>query len=64
MAGILSIFTFILPILFVIYVLYSLSTIKQQLREIKRHLQTEEKNILVPDEEIEKELEEEAEKYK
>jgi uncharacterized protein YoxC len=47
----------ILVILFVIYVIFSLSTIKYQLKQIKKHLNVKEKEPNVPNDEIEKELE-------
>lgn len=49
---------FLLGILFVIYVIFSLSTIKYQLRLINTHLNINEEPSKVPDEEIERELEE------
>ncbi|WP_157380219.1 MULTISPECIES: hypothetical protein [Cytobacillus] len=49
---------FLLGILFVIYVIFSLSTIKYQLRLIITHLNINEEPSKVPDEEIERELEE------
>jgi hypothetical protein len=47
----------ILGILFVLYVIFSLSTIKYQLNQIKKHLNVKDKEPLVPNDEIEKELE-------
>jgi hypothetical protein len=47
----------ILGILFVLYVIFSLSTIKYQLNQIKKHLNVKDREQLVPNDEIEKELE-------
>jgi hypothetical protein len=47
----------ILGILFVLYVIFSLSTIKYQLNQIKKHYNVKDKEPLVPNDEIEKELE-------
>lgn len=56
-------FWIILEIIFVLYVIYSLSTIKYQLKMIAQHLDVKEKEInKISNEEIEKELEEELKK--
>jgi hypothetical protein len=47
----------ILVILFVLYVIFSLSTIKYQLNQIKKHLNVKDKEPYVSNDEIEKELE-------
>jgi hypothetical protein len=46
----------ILGILFILYVVFSLSTIKYQLNQIKKHLNVKEQEPLVSNEEIENEL--------
>ncbi|HYK72918.1 MAG TPA: hypothetical protein VEV44_07280 [Pseudoneobacillus sp.] len=48
----------ILAVIFILYVIYSLSTIKYQLKMISKHLDVKEKEISnISNEEIEKELE-------
>jgi cbb3-type cytochrome oxidase subunit 3 len=44
-------------ILFILYVIYSLSTIKNQLKQISKHLNVKDDIERVSNEEIEKELE-------
>jgi hypothetical protein len=46
-----------LVILFVLYVIFSLSTIEYQLNQIKKQLDVKDKEPLVSNDEIEKELE-------
>ncbi|MDF2946522.1 MAG: hypothetical protein K0S51_1201 [Bacillales bacterium] len=56
-------FWIILGIIFAMYVMYSLSTIKYQLKMIEKHLDIKEKEInRISNEEIEKELEDEFKK--
>jgi hypothetical protein len=53
----------ILGILFMLYVIYSLSTIKYQLKLIAKHLDVKEKEeVKISNEEIEKEFEDEFKK--
>lgn len=48
----------VLAVIFVLYVIFSLSTIKNQLKSIVKHLDIKEKEIVnISNEEIEKELE-------
>ena len=57
------IFLSIVVILFILYVIYSLSTIKYQLKQISKHLNVNDDEIeRVSNEEIEKELEDNLKK--